>query len=317
MASRVPNLVLNNGRKMPIIGLGTWNSPPGEVARAVGDAIDVGYRHIDGAHLYLNEHEVGQGLNSKIKEGVVKREDMFITSKLWNSSHDTAYVRAAIDKTLKDLNTPYLDLYLIHWPMAYQPGGDPFPKDDKGDIIYSFVDFVDTWKEMEKAVDEGLIKSIGVSNFNKRQLEKLVANSRIKPVVNQFECHPYLTQKNLSDFCKSINVAVTAYAPLGSPNRPWVTSDDPVLLEDPKILSLTKKYNKTAAQVLIRYQIQRGHSVIPKSVTKNRIQSNFEVFDFELSAEDVALIDTFNCNGRACPQAEGRNHPQWPFNDEY
>lgn len=112
-------------------------------------------------------------------------EDIFITSKIWNSSHDTAYVRAAIDRTLKDLNTPYIDLYLIHWPMAYQPGGDPFPKDDKGDIIYSFVDFVDTWKEMEKAVDEGLIKSIGVSNFNKRQLEKLVANSRIKPVINQ------------------------------------------------------------------------------------------------------------------------------------
>jgi len=317
MASRVPNLVFNNGKKMPIIGLGTWNSPPGEVAQAVGDAIDVGYRHIDGAHLYLNEHEVGQGLNSKIKEGVVKREDMFITSKLWNSSHDVAYVRTAIQRTLKDLNTPYLDLYLIHWPMAYQPGGDPFPKDDKGDIIYSYVDFVDTWREMEKAVDDGLIKSIGVSNFNKRQLEKLIANARIKPVINQFECHPYLTQRKLSDFCKSVGVTVTAYAPLGSPNRPWVTSDDPVLLEDPKILSLTKKYNKTAAQILIRYQIQRGHSVIPKSVTKSRIQSNFEVFDFELTADDVALIDTFDCNGRACPQAEGRNHPEWPFNDEY
>lgn len=128
---------------------------------------------------------------------------MFITSKLWNSSHDTGYVRAAIDRTLKDLNTPYLDLYLIHWPMAYQPGGDPFPKDDKGDIIYSYVDFVDTWKEMEKAVDEGLIKSIGVSNFNKRQLEKLVANSRIKPVVNQvctlkFRCSILSEKKNAS-----------------------------------------------------------------------------------------------------------------------
>lgn len=248
---------------------------------------------------------------------------MFITSKLWNTFHRPDLVRGALETTLKNLNTPYVDLYLIHWPHAFKEEGPLFPQDENEKMLFSNVDFVDTWKEMEKAVDDGLVKSIGISNFNKRQMEKLLANCRIPPAVNQFESHPYLTQKKLSDFCKSKGIVVTAYSPLGSPSRPWVKNDDPVLLEDEKvkgftrvvvllfililnqqqIVSIAKKYNKTSAQILIRYQIQRGHVVIPKSVTKDRIISNFQVFDFELTGDDMALIDSFDCNGRICPMS--------------
>lgn len=162
-------------------------------------------------------------------------EDLFLTSKLWNTFHRPDLVLPALKTTLKNLDTPYVDLYLIHWPFAYKEDGDLFPNDDGGKIQFSSVDFVDTWREFEKAVDAGLVKSIGISNFNKAQTQRLLENSRIKPVTNQIECHPYLNQQKLSDYLKSVGVSVTAYSPLGSPNRPWVTKDDPVLLDDPKV----------------------------------------------------------------------------------
>lgn len=185
--------------------------------------------------------------------------------------------------------------------MGYKEGGELFPKGADEQILYSEVDYIDTWKEMEKLVDAGLCKSIGISNFNKKQIERVLAIAKIQPAVNQFECHPYLTQKKLISFCKSKNIAVTAYSPLGSPNRPWAKADDVVLLDDPKIKSLADKYKKTTAQILIRYQIQNGTIVIPKSITKSRIISNFEVFDFELTKDDLALIDSFDVNGRLVP----------------
>jgi len=313
MASQVPNVLLNNGKTIPQLGLGTWGSPVGQVAQAVKDAIDIGYRHIDCAHVYGNEHEVGEGITAKIEEGVVKREDLFITSKLWNTFHRPDLVRGALETTLKNLNTSYVDLYLIHWPFAYKEDGELFPKGANDQLEFSSVDYLDTWKALEECVDAGLAKSIGLSNFNSVQTQRVLDNCRIKPVVNQFECHPYLNQQKLSEYLKSVGVVVTAYSPLGSPNRPWVTKDDPVLLEDPKIVGLAKKYNKTPAQILIRYQIQRGHTVIPKSVTKERIASNFQVFDFQLTPEDVALINTFECNGRICPMTGAVGHPYHPF----
>ncbi|CRL05748.1 CLUMA_CG018777, isoform A [Clunio marinus] len=200
----VPNVQLNNGLTMPIFGLGTWGSPPGQVEQAVKDAIDAGYRSIDCAHVYRNEHEVGTAVNEKISEGVVKREDLFITSKLWNTFHHPKSVRKAIETSLKNLKLSYLDLYLVHWPMSYKEDGDNlFPKDNKGMFIDGKVDYVDTWKAMEELVDAGLTKSIGISNFNKGQIERLVANARILPATNQVECHPYLNQKRLKDFCET------------------------------------------------------------------------------------------------------------------
>ena len=163
------------------------------------------------------------------------REDLFITSKLWNTFHRPDLVVPALKKTLENLKTPYVDLYLIHWPFAYKEEGDLFPKDENDKLQFSDVDYVDTWKALEEAVDLGLVKSIGISNFNVAQTKRILDVARIKPVTNQVECHPYLTQQKLSTFLKSVDIVLTAYSPLGSPARPWVTKDDPVLLEDPKV----------------------------------------------------------------------------------
>ena len=314
MVLNVPTVKFNNGNEVPAFGLGTWKSKPGEVTQAVKDAIDIGYRHLDCAHVYGNEKEVGAAIQAKVAEGVVKRQDLFVTSKLWNTCHRPDLVEPAVKKTLSDLGLEYLDLYLIHWPMAYKEGDELFPKDADDNFAMSKVDYLDTWKAMEGLVTKGLVKNIGVSNFNSEQLERVLKNCTIKPVTNQIECHPYLTQKKLSDFCKQRGIIITAYSPLGSPDRPWAKPTDPVLLEDKKLGELAKKYKKTPAQILIRYQLDRGHVVIPKSVTKSRIAQNTEVFDFKLKPEDMAYIDSFDCNGRACVMIGTEVSPYYPFN---
>jgi len=318
MADKVPTIALNNGLTMPILGLGTWQSKPGEVAAAVKHAISVGYRAIDGAFVYGNEKEVGEGIRTKIEDGTVKREDLFVTSKLWNVFHSKDLVVPALKDTLELLGLDYIDLYLIHWPNGFAEGlGELFPQDADGKSKYSDVDYTDTWGGMEECVKLGLTKSIGVSNFNSKQVDRVLSVATIKPVNNQCECHPYLNQRKLIDYCKSKDITFTAYSPLGAPQRPWAKDDDERLLDDAKLKEVAQKHGKSPAQILIKYQLQRGCICIPKSVTPSRIEENFNIFDFELSPEDIAYIDTFNCNGRFLLLEWIKDHPHYPFTEEF
>ncbi|XP_078033687.1 aldo-keto reductase 1B-like [Augochlora pura] len=313
MTLDVSMMKFNNGNEVPALGLGTWKSKPDEVTQAVKDAIDLGYRHIDCAHIYGNEKEVGAALEAKIAEGVVKREDLFITSKLWNTFHKPELVEPAIKTTLSNLGLEYLDMYLIHSPIAFKEGDNLFPQNADDTPAFSNVDYLDTWKAMEGLVTKGLTKNIGLSNFNSEQVERVLKNCTIKPVTNQIECHPYLAQKELSEFCVERGILITAYSSLGCPDNPWRKRNDPNLMDEKKLGELAKKYNKTPAQVLIRYQLDRGHIVIPKSVTKSRIAENSKVFDFKLTPEDIAYIDTLDCNGRIFPRNNLKSSPHYPY----
>ncbi|KAE8613372.1 hypothetical protein XENTR_v10007692 [Xenopus tropicalis] len=314
---------LNDGHKMPVIGFGTYAPPkfPKSLAEeGTKVAIDVGYRHIDCAFLYGNEEEVGRAIRAKIADGTVKREDVFYTGKLWSTSHTPERVRPALEKSLKDLQLDYMDLFIIHMPMEFKPGDDLFPADENGKFIYHNTDLRDTWKALEKCKDAGLVRSIGVSNFNHKQLE-LILNMpglKYKPVCNQVECHVYLNQSKLLEFCKSKDIVLVGYSVLGSSrDERWIEASTPVLLEDPALTEIAKKHNRTPAQVAMRYHLQRGVVVLAKSFTPARIQQNFQVFDFQLDAEDMRSIDGLNRNMRYIDTSRWSDHPKYPYSEEY
>ncbi|XP_072510312.1 prostaglandin-E(2) 9-reductase-like isoform X1 [Notamacropus eugenii] len=321
--SRCPTVTMNDGNTIPILGFGTYSSkgtPKSDCEMATKVAIEVGYRHIDGAFVYENEKEVGQAIQAKIADGTVTRKDIFYTGKLWSTCHRPELVRPALEETLKNLQLDYLDLYIIHFPVSFKPGKENLPMDENNKFSCDSVDLRDTWEAMEKCKDAGLVKSIGVSNFNRRQLEMILnkAGLKYKPVCNQVECHPYLNQSKLLEFCKSKDIILVAYSALGSQREPrWVDEKSPFLLEDPVLGAIAKKHNRTPGQVALRYQIQRGVVVLAKSFNEKRLKENFQALDFQLTPEDMKVIDGLNRNFRYSKFEGSQEHPNYPFNDEY
>lgn len=295
---------------MPVLGLGTYKSQAGDVERAVMEAINVGYRHIDTAFFYQNEQDIGKAVQAKIQDGTVKREDLFITTKLWNNFHKQESVVPACKKSLENLGLSYVDLYLIHWPFAFPEGDNLMPEDANGALILSDTDYLETWKGMEECMNLGLAKSIGVSNFNIEQLTRLLAAAKVKPVNNQVEASVNVNQKPLIEFCTKNNITITAYSPLGQPgNRSGISNN----LDHPKIVELSEKYKKTTAQIALRYVLQQGVAAIPKTVTPSRLKENMDVFDFSLTDEEVAAISTIGSGQRVAHFIAAKEHKYYPF----
>ncbi|XP_069482914.1 aldo-keto reductase family 1 member A1-A-like [Ambystoma mexicanum] len=320
-------VLLSTGHNIPMLGLGTWQSSAGQVKTAVLCALEVGYRNIDCAFSYGNEHEVGEALQEKVGPNkALKREDVFIVSKLWNTKHHPEDVEPACRLSLANLQLQYLDLYLMHWPIAFKRGDQMFPKNEDGIMQYADTHFIDTWKAMEHLVNLGLVRAIGLSNFNAKQVDEILAVARHKPVVNQVECHPYLNQKELLEHCRDRGIILTAYSPLGSAHRPWAKPDEHKLMDVPQLLHLARKYGKSPAQLILRWQLQRGVVCIPKSSNPSRIEENFQVFDFTISDEDMEnmllfhkglrlIIPVIERDGK--PVWRDAGHPHFPFHEPY
>ncbi|MEV5954931.1 aldo/keto reductase [Streptomyces sp. NPDC051987] len=270
MSSKVPPKILNNGVAMPQLGFGVWQVPDDEAEQVVAVALEAGYRSIDTAAIYGNEAGTGKA----IAASGLAREDIFVTTKLWNADQGYDATLRAFDASLAKLGLDYLDLYLIHWPL---------PARGK---------YIDTYKAFEKLYADGRVKAIGVSNFLPEHLERLIAETSVIPAVNQIELHPHLQQHAAREFHEEQGIATEAWSPLGQGKG---------LLEVPAIVAIAQKHNRTPAQVVLRWHVQLGNVVIPKSVTPSRIRENIEVFDFSLDTEDLAAISALNEERRIGP----------------
>jgi 2,5-diketo-D-gluconate reductase A len=271
----VPSVALNNGVEIPQLGFGTFQIPPADTKPATLAALKAGYRHIDTAELYRNELEVGEA----VRESGLKREDVFITSKLSNAYHDPDDAMTAFDNTLETLDLGYVDLFLIHWPMP------------------AVGDYVETWKAMQRMYAGGKVRAIGVSNFQPAHIRRILDAADIIPAVNQIEAHPYLTQDDVRAYNFDNGIATEAWAPLAKGK----------VIDDPVIGAIAKRVGKTNAQVTLRWHIQRGDIVFPKSVTPARMAENFAIFDFELTPDDEAAISALNRDERTGPDPEQNN----------
>ncbi|XP_042507274.1 NADP-dependent D-sorbitol-6-phosphate dehydrogenase-like [Macadamia integrifolia] len=286
-------IALNNGFKMPIIGLGVWRVEGKSIKDLITTAIKMGYRHFDCAAEYKNEAEVGEAFKEAFQSGLVEREDLFITTKLWNSDH--GHVLEACKDSMKKLQLEYLDLYLVHFPVATKHTGVGTTSSalDKDGVleIDTTISLETTWHAMEELVSLGLVRSIGISNFDIFLTRDCLAYSKVKPAVNQIETHPYFQRESLVNFCQNHGISITAHTPLGGAAANTEMFGSVSCLDDPVIKGLGEKYKKTVAQVVLRWSIQRNTVIIPKSSKVERLQENFDVFDFELTNEDMKLIN--------------------------
>ncbi|CCD72269.1 NADP-dependent oxidoreductase domain-containing protein [Caenorhabditis elegans] len=317
----VDSIPLNTGAQLPLFGLGTWQvKDEAELTVALRAALDAGYRLIDTAHLYQNEHIIGKVLHEYISSGKLKREDIFVTSKLPFTAHAPEDVPKCVESQLKALQLEYIDLYLIHCPFPFKHQEGSFaPLMENGELAVTEIAHIDTWRALEKLYKEGKLKALGVSNFSCNQLQALYDAAEVKPANQQVECHIYWPQQELRALCKKLGVTVTAYAPLGSPGRKAARPDgvwpegDPLL--EPIVKQLAAKYHKTAAQILIRHLTQHGISTIPKSVSPDRIVENISTFDFKLSDEDMHTLNSIETRTRLFIADFAVKHPFFPHDD--
>lgn len=284
-------LKFSNGDEMPMIGLGTAGIPADKAYDVVRKAIVLGYRHFDCAPIYKNQKAVGDALADAMDEGDVKREELFITSKLWNDRHRYNDVEPNCEATLEELQLDYLDLYLVHWPVATERDID-YPEKEEDFLAEDEAPLEDTWTGLEDCQDAELTKHIGVSNFNIEKLNLILENCMIRPELNQCEWHPYLPQQTLYDFCRSEKILMTAYAPLGSPGRSEEEKheNEPNLLTEPAIMEIAQKHGCTEAQALIAYAIKRKTAVIPRSTNPDRLKENLEAANFAIDREDLRSL---------------------------
>ncbi|XP_071090341.1 aldo-keto reductase family 1 member B1-like isoform X1 [Haliotis cracherodii] len=294
MADRIPNIRLSSGHSMPMLGVGTYScSKLNEVGNAVRTAVQIGYRYIDTTSTYETEQEIGVTIKQLIKEGRIKREELFIVTKVSGQCHKPEQVEPACRTSLEALNMDYIDLYLIHFPLA---------NTDQERTQSTVTDYLDTWRAMEKLVDKGLVKSIGVSNFNIQQLERILtmAGLKHKPANNQVEITPCLSQDELLQYSLQNGISTTGCGPFGAPGQTYVSKDSPDCLEHPTIVNIANKYGKSATQVILRWGIQRGYAVVPKGTNPFCLVQNMDIFNFQLSTDDMqsmlALDDGYKVN---------------------
>lgn len=283
---------MNNGRKIPQIGLGTWElTDVPKLMQAIENAIEAGYRHIDTAMIYENEEVIGSTLQRIFKGKRISRGDLFVTSKLWNSDHGRADI--AVRKTLADLQLDYLDLYLIHWPVTFRCEGGKTVRNEKGEPVLEPFDLKTLWTKMEEFVDQGLVRSIGVSNFGIENLKYILSFCRIKPAMNQFEMHPYLKQRDLIKFCFDNAITVTSYSSLGS----QVSEGSKYQVRgDKDILEIANRNKISPSQVILSWIAEKGIAVIPRSSNKDHLRENFELK--QLSEDDIKVIENINIECR-------------------
>ncbi|WED28871.1 aldo/keto reductase [Vibrio sp. DW001] len=295
--------------KIPKIGLGLWKINKEQCADTVYNAIKLGYRLLDSACDYGNEKEVGEGIKRAIAEGIVTRKELWITSKLWNTFHKKEHIKPALQRTLSDLGVDYLDSYLIHFPIAqpyvpfetrYPPEWLLDPEADKPTMELAPVPLYETWQGMEALVELGLVKNIGVCNYNTGLLNDLMAYAKIKPSELQIESHPYLTQEKLIRLANNYGISVTSFSPLGSLSYLEMNMAETLdsVLKKQVVIDAAKAHNRTPAQIVLRWGIQRGCSIIPKSTNIGRLQENISIFDFSLTDNQMAEISNLNINRR-------------------